>query len=106
MDHVSERLAGVLASLWGSKEPAHFGEEGLDDEDLDEEEPGFVPAASCVKWTESVDAGLLSPRALREMLVMGPLKEFNRPEFFMALQVALLVYYPAIACLLLSMHSF
>merc|ERR1712173_474027 len=38
-----------------------------------------------------------SPRALREMLVNGPLREFNRPEFFMAIRLAVLLYYPSIA---------
>jgi len=31
------------------------------------------------------------------MLVNGPLKEFNRPEFFMAVQLAVLFYYPTVA---------
>lgn len=38
-----------------------------------------------------------SPRALREALVNGPLREFNRPEFFMAIQLAVILYYPSIA---------
>merc|ERR1719229_754702 len=39
----------------------------------------------------------MTPEALREMLILEPLKEFNTAEFFIALQFALLVYYPAVA---------
>merc|ERR1719229_1433231 len=39
----------------------------------------------------------MSPEALREMLILEPLKDFNTAEFFIALQFALLVYYPAVA---------
>merc|ERR1719195_2064010 len=39
----------------------------------------------------------MSPEELREMLILEPLKEFNTAEFFIAVQCALLVYYPAVA---------
>merc|ERR550539_731997 len=39
----------------------------------------------------------MTPEALREMLILEPLMEFNTAEFFIALQFALLVYYPAVA---------
>jgi len=66
-----------------------LGEPGVDDPDSSK--------LSCMTWTDGMAAKLFSPRALREMLVNGPLREFNRPEFFMAIQLAVLLYYPSIA---------
>merc|ERR1712130_852286 len=53
--------------------------------------------AKSMAWTDQLESGWMTPEALREMLILEPLKEFNKAEFFIALQFALLVYYPAVA---------
>jgi len=91
----------IIRHVWGEEEE-DFVEEGERDvvEDV-LKEPGvydlYLSQLSCMTWTDRMGAKHFSPRALREMLVNGPLKEFNRPEFFMAIQLAILFYYPTIA---------
>jgi len=88
MDQVSQWL---FDCVWGTKE-------------LPQQEPGAMdvvkevePGAESMTWTDQLEAGWMTPEALREMLILEPLKEFNTAEFFIALQFALLVYYPAVA---------
>jgi len=88
MNQVSQWL---FDCVWGTKE-------------LPQQEPGAMdvvkevePGAKSMTWTDQLEAGWVSPEALREMLILEPLKDFNTAEFFIALQFALLVYYPAVA---------
>jgi len=96
----SKLQSGLKGYVWEEEED--FVEEGERDvvEDV-LKEPGvydlYLSQLSCMTWTDRMGAKHFSPRALREMLVNGPLKEFNRPEFFMAIQLAILFYYPTIA---------
>jgi len=50
----------------------------------------------CTNWVKAFEAGTFSPEALR-LIIVSSCSEFNRPEFFVAVQVALMLYYPGLA---------
>jgi len=103
MDYLPSWIRSVQSGLKGYvwEEEEDFVEEGERDVVVEDvlKEPGIDDSdlSKIASLTDRMGAKHFSPRALREMLVNGPLKEFNRPEFFMAIQLAILFYYPTIA---------